>query len=74
MPMVENEVRNMHDQGLRSVHLVDKSTTPFHFGWGATEGSPDSISTMPFNVRRQRSIDPQKTTHSIFQLKWYVPL
>ena len=36
-PMVENEVQNIHAQELISIHLVNKSITSYHFGWGATE-------------------------------------
>ena len=44
------------------------------FRLGATKGSPDTISTMPFNTRGQTSVDPQKTTHLVFQLNWHVPV
>ena len=60
--MVENEVRNMHAQELRSIYSVDKSTTvPF---WLRTiEGSLATISTVPFSVEAQSEVNPQKTTH-----------
>ena len=44
------------------------------FGWGATEGSPDTMSAVLLNARGQPSVDPQKTAHSAFQLNWCVPV
>ena len=73
-PMVENEVRNMHAQELRSIYPADQSTLSCHFGWEATEASPNTISAMLFSTGGQPSVDPQKTTCSAFQPNWYIPL
>ena len=57
-PIVENEVRYMHAQELRSIYSADKSTTSCHSDWGATKGSLDAISAVPFNAGGQPGVDP----------------